>query len=123
MTQAMHVRFEVPVELQERSLEALELARNTGKIKKGTNETTKAVERSTAKLVLIGEDVNPIEIVAHLPFLCDEKNIPYIYVKRQRDLGAACGLSVGSAAAAIIEEGKAREMIEEIIEKVQAIKK
>ncbi|HJJ76383.1 MAG TPA: 50S ribosomal protein L7ae, partial [Methanocorpusculum sp.] len=37
--------FEVPEELQNKALEALELARDTGKIKKGANEATKAVER------------------------------------------------------------------------------
>jgi large subunit ribosomal protein L7Ae len=122
MTQAIYVKFEVPAELQEKSLEALELARNTGKIKKGTNETTKAVERGVAKLVVIGEDVEPPEIVAHLPLLCEEKNIPYVYVKKQADIGAACGLSVGSSSAAIIEEGEARDVVEDLIVKIQGLR-
>jgi len=41
----LYIKFEVPEELQSKSLEALETARNTGSIKKGTNETTKIVER------------------------------------------------------------------------------
>ncbi len=123
MAQQMHVKFEVPADLANKALEALELARDTGKIKKGTNEVTKAVERGIAKLVVIGEDVTPPEIVAHLPSLCEEKNISYIYVKKQVELGAACGLSVGSGAAAIIEPGKGKELVEEVVNKVQALKK
>lgn len=122
MSQAMYVKFEVPAELQEKSLEALELARNTGRIKKGTNETTKAIERGMAKLVIIGEDVEPPEIVAHIPMLCEEKNIPYVYVKKQADIGAACGLNVGSSSAAILEEGKGKDLVEDITVKLQGLK-
>ncbi len=118
-----YVKFEVPADLSNKALEALEMARDTGKIKKGTNEATKAIERGIAKLVIIGEDVNPPEIVMHLPALCEEKNTPYIYVKKQVELGAACGLSVGSGAAAIIEPGKGKELVEEVAQKVQALKK
>lgn len=118
-----YIKFEVPADLANKALEALEMARDTGKIKKGTNEATKAIERGIAKLVLIGEDVNPPEIVMHLPALCEEKNTPYIYVKKQVELGAACGLSVGSGAAAIIEPGKGKELLEEVVQKVQALKK
>jgi large subunit ribosomal protein L7Ae len=122
MARPIYVRFDVPPELASKSLEALELARDTGRIKKGTNEATKAVERGVAKLVIIGEDVEPPEIVAHLPPLCEEKNTPYVYVKKQSDVGAAAGLSVKSAAAAIIEPGKGKELLEEIIQKLQALK-
>lgn len=123
MAQPTYIKFEVPAELANKALESLEMARDTGKIKKGTNEATKAIERGIAKLVLISEDINPPEIVAHLPPLCDEKNTPYIFVKKQVELGAACGLSVGSGAAAIIEPGKGKELVEEVAQKVQALKK
>jgi len=122
MARAIYVRYDVPPELANKSLEALELARDTGRIKKGTNEATKAIERGVARLVLVGEDVEPPEIVAHIPPLCEEKNTPYIYVKKQSELGAASGLGVKSAAAAILEPGKAKEMVEEIVQKLQALK-
>ncbi len=118
----VYVRFEVPEELQRKSLEALEIARSTGSIKKGTNETTKIVERGMAKLVIIGEDVNPEEIVMHLPPLCEEKGIPYTYVRTQRELGVACGIKKGCASAAIVDPGKAEGMVKEIIEELEKIR-
>jgi large subunit ribosomal protein L7Ae len=122
MARPIYVRFDVPPELASKSLEALELACDTGRIKKGTNEATKAVERGVAKLVLLGEDVDPPEIVAHIPPLCEEKKTPYIYVKKQSEIGAACGMRVKSAAAAILEPGKAKDLVEDIAQKVQALK-
>ncbi len=117
-----YVNFEVPEELEERVVEAVEIARDTGKVKKGTNETTKAIERGEAKLVVIAEDVEPEEIVMHLPPLSEEKNIPYIYVQNQGKLGTACGLQVGSAAVAIINEGRAGDEIEDITEKAEELR-
>ncbi|UZE91855.1 MAG: 50S ribosomal protein L7ae [Methanosarcinales archaeon] len=122
MAKLMYVKFEVPAELENKALEALELARDTGKIKKGTNEVTKAIERGVAKLVLIGEDVQPEEIVAHLPPLSEEKKTPYIYVKKQEELGAASGLDVGCAASAIIDSGKGKELVEDVTQKLKALK-
>jgi large subunit ribosomal protein L7Ae len=116
------VKFQVPEEIQNKALEALEIARDTGKIKKGSNEATKAIERSIATLVLIGADVEPAEIVMHLAPLCDEKKIPYIFINKQNDLGTASGLDVGSAAAAIVKPGKAKELIDEIVKQVQDLR-
>lgn len=97
-----------------KALEAIELARKGGKIKKGANEATKVVERGTAKLVVIAKDVNPPEITAHLPALCEEKKIPLVEVDKKEDLGAAAGLSVGTTAVAIVAEGEAKELIKQL---------
>ncbi len=118
-----YVKFEVPKELSDKVLQAVEMAKNTGKIKKGTNETTKAVERGACKLVVIAEDVEPEEIVMHLPGLCEEKNIPYVYVPSKAELGRASGLDVAAAAMCIVEEGEAKDLVKEIIEKIEEIKK
>ena len=112
----------MPADLQERALEALEVARDTGRIKKGTNETTKAIERGNALLVLVAEDVSPEEIVMHLPELADEKGIAYVFVDAQDDLGAAAGLEVGSAAAAIEDAGEAADDVEDIASKVEDLR-
>jgi len=118
-----NLKFEVPKEVSNKALEALETARDTGKIRKGVNEVTKAVERGTAKLVLIGANVDPPEIVMHLPMLCREKDIPYLYIPEKNDIGAAIGLYVGAASACIVEEGKAKDLIADVIDKVKKIEK
>lgn len=120
--QAPYVRFQVPKELVERTYQLLEISRNTGKIKKGTNETTKAVEKGQAKLVIIAEDVSPPEIVMHLPPLCEEKNIPYTYVPSKAELGAAAGIEVAAASACIIDPGDGKALLDELIAKINALK-
>jgi len=116
---SVYVDFDVPADLADDALEALEVARDTGTVKKGTNETTKAVERGNADLVFVAEDVQPEEIVMHLPELSDEKAIPYLFVETQDDIGHAAGLEVGSAAAAIVDGGDAADDIDDIADKLE----
>jgi len=82
--------------------------------RKGTNESTKAIERGSAKLVVIAEDVEPPQIVAHLPILCDERKIAYLFVPSKLELGKSAGLDVGSAAVSILEPGDGAEALREL---------
>lgn len=122
MSKPSYVKFDVPEDLANKVLDAVKKAKESGKIRKGTNETTKAVERGQAKLVVIAMDVQPEEIVAHLPLLCDEKKIPYVYVPSKKGLGEACGLQVGAAAAAIVDPGEAKDLLDEIVKRVEELK-
>lgn len=89
----------------------IEKARKTGKVEKGTNEVTKAIERGTAKLVVYAADVEPKEIVQHLPVLCKEKNILCKEVDSKQKLGIAVGISVSASSVAVIEMGDADQDI------------
>ncbi len=123
MAKAIYVKFDVPKELADEAYEALEIARDTGKIGKGTNEVTKAIERGHALLVFIAEDIVPPEIAAHLPILAEEKEIPYVYIPTKDELGEAAGLNVGTASACIMDSGEAEDLVNEIAEKVEELKK
>ncbi|MBS3052140.1 MAG: 50S ribosomal protein L7Ae [Candidatus Aenigmarchaeota archaeon] len=116
-------KFNVPKEISDKAIQALEIARNTGKIRKGTNETTKTVEKGAAKLVLLAEDVQPQEIVMHIPVLCDEKRSAYVFVHSKEELGRATGIGVPTAAACIVEPGEAKDLVNEVIEKVRVLRK
>jgi large subunit ribosomal protein L7Ae len=117
-----HVKFEIPKDLSDKLLQIVETAKNTGKIRKGTNEATKAIEKGIAQLVVIAEDVEPEEIVMHLPALCDEKKIHYAYVPSKLELGRAAGIDVGSAAIAVVDAGEAKELLKEINKRIDGLK-
>ncbi len=116
---SVYVTTDIPADLADDALEALEVARDTGRVKKGTNETTKAIERGNAELVYVAEDVSPEEIVMHIPDLASEKGIPVVFIETQDDVGHAAGLEVGSAAAAIVDAGEASGDVEDIASKVE----
>ncbi|MHA2357583.1 MAG: 50S ribosomal protein L7Ae [Candidatus Heimdallarchaeaceae archaeon] len=119
----MYKKFDIPEEISKESLNILETASKTGKIRKGTNEVTKVIERQKALLVYIAEDVNPPEIVMHLPLLCEENKVPYTFVKTKDDLGIAAGLKVGSASVAIVDAGEAKQALKGLNSKLSELKK
>jgi len=92
----------------------IERARKTGKIEKGTNEVTKAIERGTAKLVVYAVDVEPKEIIQHIPILCKDKKIKCVDVDSKQKLGIAAGLPVAASSIVVIEPGEAGKDIESI---------
>ncbi len=89
----------------------IEKARKTGKIDKGTNEVTKAIERGVAKAVFYAADVNPKEIVSHLAVIAKEKGIPCFEVDSKQKLGIAAGVPVSASSVAIINAGDAEKEV------------
>ena len=115
-----YATWNTPEELAKEALKLLEDIRNTGgQIKKGVNETTKAVERGQAKLVYIALDVSPPEIVFHLPPLCDERDIPYLFVPSKEELGKAAGIERPASSAAVVDPGEKSEELNKIIQKIK----
>lgn len=123
MPKAFYVKFEVPKEVAEKAYQLVQIARDSGKLRKGTNETTKAIERGIAKLVVIAEDVEPPQVVAHLPILCEERKIAFLFVPSKVELGKSSGLDVGSAATSIVEPGDAVSLLNELLKTVEDLKK
>lgn len=124
MSKAQYVRFETPEELAEKALQLAQGARVKGKIRVGTNEVTKSSERSEAKLVIMAEDVDPPEILLHMPMLCEEKKIPYVYVQKKARLGQAVGLSKAAASIAVVEAGEGNtNLLTEILAALPGLKK
>jgi len=123
MSKPFYVKFEVSKEIVDAAYEALQMATKSGAVRKGTNETTKAVERGQAKLVVIAEDVDPPEVVAHLPLLCEERKIPYIFVPSKEKLGNAVGIDVPAASVCIIKEGDAIGLIKEIVSRIEQLRR
>ena len=104
-------------------LDILNQAKNFKLIKKGANETTKALNRGVAELVILAADTEPLEIILHLPLLCEDKNVPYVYVSKQSDLGRACGVSRNIISCAILSQNGSpiEQQVKEMKDKVEQL--
>lgn len=92
----------------------IEKAKKTGKVEKGTNEVTKAIERGTAKLVVYAADVEPKEIIQHIPLLCKEKKILCKEADSKQKLGLAVGISVPASSVVVVQAGEAESDIKSL---------
>ncbi len=109
----------------------IQKAKETGSIKIGVNEVTKAIERGLTKLVVSATDVSPSEIVAHFPGLCKEMKSLHTQTGSRAELGATVGIKT-TTAIAIIDAGTAKSELETLIkasnekdkkEKAESVKK
>lgn len=123
MSKNAFVKFETPKEISEKAYELVELTRDSGKLRKGTNEVTKLVERGEAQFVVMAEDVTPPEILMHMPALCEERNVPFAFVPSREELGNACGLEKPTASIAIMDAGKGKPLMEDLAKKIAELKK
>ena len=120
---SVHVRFETPTEVSDKIYEMIQ-SNSNGRIKKGSNEVTKTAERGTAQFIVLAEDVNPPELLAHIPLICAEKGIPYGYVPSQEFLAKEAGMPGGvkTASLALLEVSKgAQEKFNEVVELVKGL--
>ena len=109
---SVHIAFETPKDVQDSVYELVKLVGGgNGRLKKGSNEVTKAAERGTAQMIVMAENVDPAELLAHIPLICKEKKIPFIYVEDQAYLAEAAGMNSGAktAAIALMEVAKGAE--------------
>ncbi|KAJ7047063.1 snRNP subunit [Mycena alexandri] len=88
-------------ELTNSILELVQQAGQYKQLKKGANEATKTLNRGIAEFIVLTADTEPLEILLHLPLLCEEKNVPYIFVQSKAALGRACGVTRPVIAASV----------------------
>jgi len=88
-------------ELTNMILELVQQASHYKQLKKGANEATKTLNRGIAEFIVLTADTEPIEILLHLPLLCEDKNVPYVFVPSKTALGRACGVSRPVIAASV----------------------
>ena len=74
-------------------LNLVQQATNYKQLRKGANEATKTLNRGQSEFVILAADSEPLEILLHIPLLCEDKNVPYVFVRSKQALGRACGVS------------------------------
>ncbi|CCK71830.1 RNA binding protein SNU13 KNAG_0I00390 [Huiozyma naganishii CBS 8797] len=87
--------------LTQQILDVVQEAAKLRQLKKGANETTKTLNRGISEFIIMAADCEPIEILMHLPLLCEDKNVAYVFVPSRAALGRACGVSRPVIAASI----------------------
>ena len=98
-------------------LELITQASAIRQLKRGANEATKCLKRENSEVIILAADASPLEIILHLPLLCEDMSVPYIFVPSKADLGQACGTTRNVVACAVTKNTKSS-----VNDKVQALK-
>jgi len=101
--------------LENNLLDLVQQASHAHQLKKGANEATKTLNRGVAEIIVLAADTVPLAILLHLPLLCEDKNVPYVFVNSKIALGRACGVA-RSVIAASITTNESSELMNQIRE-------
>ncbi|ORY87696.1 50S ribosomal protein L30e-like protein [Protomyces lactucae-debilis] len=108
--------------LSQQILDLVQQASHYKQLRKGANEATKTLNRGISEFIVMAADTEPIEILLHLPLLCEDKNVPYVFVPSKSALGRACGVS-RSVISASVTTNEASELRGQITSIKNAIEK
>ncbi|PVD30083.1 hypothetical protein C0Q70_09344 [Pomacea canaliculata] len=60
-------------------------------LRKGVREVQKFIRKGEKGIVVLAGDVSPLDVISHMPVVCEDADIPYCYAPSKDDLGSACG--------------------------------
>ncbi|KAJ8062646.1 hypothetical protein OCU04_009168 [Sclerotinia nivalis] len=78
-------------------LKSVKKAAKNKTLKRGVKEVVKALRKSPQGasniafpgVVILAADISPMDVISHIPILCEDHNVPYIFVTSRAELGAA----------------------------------
>ncbi|CAI5728785.1 unnamed protein product [Hyaloperonospora brassicae] len=107
-----------------RAYKVLKKATKVKGIRRGVKEVVKSIRKGEKGVCVIAGDISPIDVISHIPTLCEENDIPYIFTPSKVDLGASA-LSKRPTSCILITPNKAgfnvQEAYNELLEDVQQV--
>merc|ERR1711937_779613 len=109
--------------LSKKLFKCIKKATKAKQVLRGVKEVVKAVRKGTKGICVIAGNISPMDVISHLPILCEDNDVPYVYVRAKEDLGAA-GLTKRPTSCMLIapsvkKDTEAPEGYDELLKKVK----
>ena len=107
--------------LNKKLLKTVRKASKAKDIKRGVKEVVKGLRKGNKGLVIIAGDISPIDVITHVPILCEESDVPYCYVPSKEDLGTAGSTKRPTSCVMIVKNKDAeyKDLYEECVSEVK----
>ena len=92
-------------------------------IRRGVKEVVKAIRKGEKGVLILASNISPIDVITHLPVLCEENDIQYVFVPSKEELGAA-GSTKRPTSCVLVKHTKAadyQEYYDEVYAAVSAL--
>ena len=90
-------------------------------IQHGVKEVQKFIDKGKKGIMVLAGDTLPVEVYCHLPVMCEDRNLPYIYIPSKTNLGAAAGSKRPTCVIMVKSHKDYQEAYDECLEEVQAL--
>ncbi|XP_074317109.1 H/ACA ribonucleoprotein complex subunit 2-like protein [Silene latifolia] len=89
-------------------------------LKRGIKEVVKSIRRGSKGVCVIAGNISPIDVITHVPILCEDNDIPYIYVPSKEDLASAGATKRPTCCVLVLQKPTKGELSQEDQEKLMA---
>ncbi|KAF9361672.1 snoRNA-binding protein [Mortierella sp. NVP85] len=96
--------------LTKKLLKTVKKAAKAKHVKRGVKEVVKGLRKGEKGLVLIAGDISPIDVITHVPVLCEDNNVPYVFLPSKEDLGTAGSTKRPTSCMMIVPGGKKKDL-------------
>ncbi|GJJ71859.1 H/ACA ribonucleoprotein complex subunit 2 [Entomortierella parvispora] len=96
--------------LTKKLLKTVKKAAKAKHVKRGVKEVVKGLRKGEKGLVLIAGDISPIDVITHVPVLCEENDVPYVFLPSKEDLGTAGSTKRPTSCVMVVLGGKKKDM-------------
>ncbi|XP_016933526.1 H/ACA ribonucleoprotein complex subunit 2-like protein [Drosophila suzukii] len=90
-------------------------------LRNGLKDVQTRLRKGETGICIFAGDVTPVDIMCHLPAVCEEKGIPYTYTPSRADLGAAMGVKRGTVALLVRQNDDYKDLYDEVKEELSAL--
>lgn len=87
----------------------------------GLKEVQRRIRRGETGLVIFAGDITPIDIMSHMPGVCETKNLPYCYVPSREDLGSAMGVKRSAVMVLIRKQENYSDLYDECLSEIKGL--
>eukprot|EP01088_Endostelium_zonatum_P016519 TRINITY_DN44_c0_g1_i1.p1 TRINITY_DN44_c0_g1~~TRINITY_DN44_c0_g1_i1.p1 ORF type:complete len:207 (+),score=92.41 TRINITY_DN44_c0_g1_i1:57-623(+) len=92
-------------------------------LKRGVKEVVKAIRKREKGICVIAGDISPIDVITHIPILCEEAGIPYIYVPDKEELGLSSGCKRPTSVVLVVPKDSLKGKMKEVSDAIEAVPK
>lgn len=87
-------------------------------LKRGVKEVVKSLRKSSTSavsggeppgIVILAADISPMDVISHIPVLCEDHGVPYIFVTSRAELGAASSTARPTSVAMVSKEAAGKK--------------
>lgn len=96
-------------------------AQGAKSIRKGVKEVQKFIRKGERGIVIFAGNTNPIDVICHMPVVCEEKDIPYCYAPSKEDIGLACGSKRPTCMVMVKQHDDYKDLYTELHEELQQL--
>ncbi|KAJ2785153.1 snoRNA-binding protein [Coemansia interrupta] len=92
--------------LTKKALKTVKKAAKHRHIKRGVKEVVKSLRKGEKGLVILAGNISPVDVLSHIPVLCEDNQVPYVFVDSREELGGACATKRPTCCLMIVPGGK-----------------